>query len=105
MAPAEAVLEAARWLGSQFPWRPGSPELKTRAAALRGGRARRQRGKEWVQGELRRLGGAPIGERGRLVGGQTGGGGGAKAPAKLEVGDEVEDLTVICKKSRGLNIN
>ena len=40
------------------------------------------------------------------MGGETGGsGGGAEAPTKLEVGDEVEDLTIICKKFRGLNVN
>ena len=44
--------------------------------------------------------------RRRPVGGETGGsGGGAEAPTKLEVGDEVEDLTIICKKFRGLNVN
>ena len=38
--------------------------------------------------------------RGQPVGGETGGGGAAETPVKLEVGDEVEDLTAICEKSR-----
>ena len=32
-------------------------------------------------------------------------GGAARAPTRLEIGDGVEDLTVICKKFRGLTIN
>ena len=36
--------------------------------------------------------------------GKTGGSGAAEAPVKLEVGDEWEDLSAICKKSRGLDV-
>ena len=43
--------------------------------------------------------------RGRPVGGETGGGGAAETPVKLEVGDEVEHLIAICEKSRGLSAN
>ena len=58
--------------GSEAAWEPvpmavGLAGIENRgggAAALRGGRVRRQRGKEWVQGELRRLRGAPIGSAG-----------------------------------------
>jgi len=72
--PAKAVLvaaellvrcvEMARRLGRAV---PGAAELvgrekqRQRVAAPRGERNRHQQGEEWVQGELRRPGGAPIG--------------------------------------------
>ena len=75
------------------------------AAAHRGGKKRRQRGEEWGQGVLGRLGSAPIGSAGGRWAGKTGGGGAAEAPVKLDVGDEVGDLFVICEKFRGLSVN
>ena len=75
-----------------------------RAAARRGGKGRCQRGEEWGQGGLGRLGGAPIGGASSRWVGKTGGGGTAEAPVMLEVGDEVGDLTVICEKFRGLKV-
>ena len=55
----------------------------------------------WGQEEPGRPVGAPNGGTGGRWAGKTGGGGAARAPAKLEVGDELEDLSAICEKFRG----
>ena len=68
------------------------------AAAHRGGKESLQRGEEWGQGISGRLGGAPIGGAGGRWAGKSGSCGAGEALVKLEVGDEVGDLSVICKK-------
>ena len=116
-APAEAVLEAAgllvrcveaaRRLRSQIPRQSSSPEYKTEAAVLwrdveRGrdaseggsGTRRSQRGLAALQSAAGVVGGRGKPWRRRST-----------APARLEVGDDWVDLSIICEKFRGLSEN
>ena len=109
-APAEAVLEAAEVLvrcvevarqhGSQIPWRSGSPEYETGAAALRrdvekggcaseegSGTRRSQGGMAALQSTARAAGGGKNRRRGST----------ARAPRRLEVEGGWVDLFVIVK--------
>jgi hypothetical protein len=90
-------VEVARRLGSQIPWRSGSPEYETGAAARRGERGMRQRGGEWDQEEPGRLGGAPIDGAGGWWGENRQRGSAARAPRRLEVEEGWVDLFVIVK--------
>jgi hypothetical protein len=90
-------VEAARRLGKAVPGAAELAGIQNRGdggAALRGGRVRRQRGKKWVQGKLRRLGGAPIGRKGSRWEEKTGA---ARALRRLEVEGGWVDLFVIMK--------